>query len=58
MAKLIYSSHNLEAELKRDILIAAGERPESVARVHQEVLALEKKAALESDAVFCVSAVG
>ncbi|MBJ7483453.1 hypothetical protein [Brevundimonas sp.] len=53
---LIYSSHNFEAPLKRDILEGVGVDRKLVNRVETMVLDIETELAEQADLLFCVSA--
>jgi len=53
---LIYSSHNVEAPLKRSILLGAAVRPEVCATIHDEIDRMEREVCARAALIICVSA--
>ena len=52
---LIYSSHNVEAPLKRSILLGAGVAADTSARIHDEIEKIELEACSHAELIICVS---
>lgn len=52
---IIYSSHNVEAPLKRSLLLGAHVTRDLAAQLHDEIEALEAQACRRADLVICVS---
>jgi glycosyl transferase family 4 len=53
--QLIYSSHNVEAPLKKSILLGAGAPLDVCIRIHDEVETMEREACSRAALVICVS---